>query len=377
MSSFALKSLSVAVAPLCFLFASCSHSSKLTQGGQFSSRIPNGKRITPLATPGARFQLLNPGLKDFPQYVAGQAMSTAVSPDQKTLLILTSGFNRINGADGKSIPEASEEYVFVYDISAAAPRKKQVIKVPNTFAGITFAPSGQSFYVSGGTDDNLHTYRLQSNGNWEEDGQPIKLGHSSGLGFFVGKEPLAAGGVAVTADGKTVLVANIYNDSVSVIDLAQRRVAHEVDLRPGKNDPGFSGVPGGEFPFWVVAHGNDQAYVSCLRDREVVKLRLNEEPWIVGRIKVNGNPNKMALNRSGSRLYVAADNSDSVSVIDTSVDKVVEVISTTGPPRVIRNVAAYRGSAPNDVAVSHDGRRLFVTNGGSNSVAVIQLGDGR
>ena len=365
----------LALAGVAFLSAGCSRKAAQAQSNKnMSTLLPTGKRITPLATPGAHFELLNPGLKEFPQYVAGQAMSTAMSPDEKTLLILTSGFNRINGEDGKPIPDASEEYVFVYDIANGAPRKKQVVKVPNTFAGIAFAPSGRGFYVSGGTDDNLHTYKLSNAGEWQEDGEPVKLGHSSGLGFVVGKEALAAGGLAVTPDGKSVLVANIYNDSVTVVDVASRRVAHEIDLRPGKNDPGFSGVPGGEYPFWIVTPSNDKAYVSSLRDREIVQLRLNKEPWIVGRIKVPGNPNKMKLNRDGSRLYVAADNSDTVSVIDTKSEKVIENISTTAPASLTHNVAAYRGSAPNDVAVSHDGKRLFVTNGGSNSVAIIQLG---
>ena len=338
--------------------------------------LPTGKRITPLASPGAHFELLNPGLKDFPTFVAGQAMSTAVSPDGNTLLVLTSGFNRINGTDGKPIPGDSDEYVFVYDISRGPARKKQVIKVPNTFAGIAFAPSGKEFYVSGGVDDNLHSYLLKAAGGWAETGAPIPLGHHSGLGFTPGKDPLAAGGIAVTPDGKSALVANIYNDSVSVIDLAARRVVHELDLRPGKHDRKLAGVPGGEYPFWIVAKDNHTAYVSCVRDREIVQVELGEQPRITGRIPVQGNPNKMILNADGSRLYIAADNSDTVSVIDTQTRRMIESIVTTAPARLIGRVSAYKGSAPNDVALSHDGRNLFVTNGGSNAVAIIRLGKG-
>ncbi len=339
-----------------------------------STLLPTGKRITPLAAPGAHFELLNPGLKDFPQYVAGQAMSTVMSPDGSTLLVLTSGFNRINGEDGKPIPDASEEYVFVYDIRAGQPRKSQVLKVPNTFAGIAFAPSGQNFYVSGGVDDDVHTFSLGAQREWAEQGMPVKLGHRSGLGFFPGKEPLAAGGLAVTPDGKTLLIANVYNDSVSVIDLESRRVTHELDLRPGKNDARQAGVPGGEYPFWVVAKDNNTAYVSCLRDREIVELKLRSKPSIGARIKLPGNPNKMMLNRDGSRLFVAADNSDSVALIDTHANRILENVLTTAPPRLLKNIHSYRGSAPNDVVVSHDGKTLFVTNGGSNSLALLHLG---
>src|ERR1035441_7518939 len=56
--------------------------------------LPNtGQRITPTAPSGARFEPLNPGLSDFPEYTAGQAVTTVTSPDHNTLLILTSGYN--------------------------------------------------------------------------------------------------------------------------------------------------------------------------------------------------------------------------------------------------------------------------------------------
>ncbi len=364
-----------AAAGLLFLTGTnCAHAPAAASDGVQSTLLPTGKRITPLAAPGAHFELLNPGLKDFPQYVAGQAMTTATSPDGRTLLVLTSGFNRINGEDGKPIAGASEEYVFVYDIRAGEPRKTGVLKVPNTFAGIAFAPSGKSFFVSGGLDDNVHTFSLGDQSEWIEQAAPIKLGHSSGLGFFSGKEPLAAGGLAVTPDGKTLLVANIYNDSVSIIDLGLHRVTHELDLRPGKNDPKQAGVPGGEYPFWVISKSNSAAYVSCLRDREVVELEFGAHPSIVARIKLPGNPNKMTLNREGTRLFVAADNSDSIEIIDTGSNRVLDHVLTTAPQSLINGLDSYRGSAPNDVALSHDGKTLFVTNGGSNSVAVIRLG---
>lgn len=112
--------------------------------------LPTGKKITPNANPGARFITLNPGLPQFPDYLAGQAMSMAIGPDGRTLLILTSGFNKVNGEDGKPIPSASNEYVFIYDIHEKEPEQAQVLTVPNTFAGIVFAPDGKQFYVAGG-----------------------------------------------------------------------------------------------------------------------------------------------------------------------------------------------------------------------------------
>jgi len=130
------------------------------------------------------------------------------------------------------------------------------------------------FYVSGGKDDNVHIFSLDWNRHWSESGEPVKLGHSSGLGLKIGKEPLAAGGLAVTQNGEALIVANVYNDSVSVVDLHSRRVSAELDLRPGKIDAAKAGVPGGEYPFWVSIKGNATAYISCLRDREIVVVGL-------------------------------------------------------------------------------------------------------
>jgi YVTN family beta-propeller protein len=338
-----------------------------------STLLPTGKRITPLAAPRSRLQSLNPGLPDFPNFIAGQAMSTVVSPDAKTLLLLTSGFNRINDTQGKPIPAASEEYIFVFDISAGFPKQTEVLKVPNTFAGITFSADGTRFYVSGGKDDNLHTYSRASN-HWQEDGNPIPFGHKSGLGFHPTGDPLASGGVAVTPDGKTAIVANIYNDSLTFIDLPTRSVRSELDLRPGKNNPRDHGVPGGQYPFWVTVTSNSTAFASSLRDREIVRIDFAAKPAIAARIKVPGNPNKMLANRAASRLYVTQDNSDLVSVIDPATNRILENIVTTAPTWLLAHPNQYTGSGPNSLALAPDEKTLYVTNGGSNAVSVISLG---
>jgi hypothetical protein len=77
---------------------------------------PTGFSITPTAAPGSVFTTMNPNLPGLPNYIAGQPMTTAVSPDGKTLLALTSGYNLLNDSNGKNLAAAGNEYVFVYDI---------------------------------------------------------------------------------------------------------------------------------------------------------------------------------------------------------------------------------------------------------------------
>jgi len=57
------------------------------------------------------------------------------------------------------------------------------------------------------------------------------------------------------ATGNLQSLRNLYNDSVTVVDLRKRERVAEIELRPGKVDASKAGVAGGEYPFWVVAKG--------------------------------------------------------------------------------------------------------------------------
>jgi YVTN family beta-propeller protein len=344
--------------------------------------LPNsGQQITPLAPANSSFVPLNPGLSDNPSYVAGQAATSVVSPDGNTLLVLTSGFNLVKASsgpnEGSTIEADSTQFVFVFDISKYRPVQKQVIQLRNTYYGIVFDPSGTAFYVSGGMDDTVHIFLLGKNGMWAEQAAgPVALGHGGGAGLKVHAQ---AAGIAVSADGAKLVVTNYYNDSISILTKSQRGWTHtaELDLVPGMLSPSATGVPGGEYPFWVVIKGNDTAYVSSIRDREidVVDISIPTAPELTMRISVPGQPNKMVLNESQSTLYVAQDVNDSVGVIDTSSNKLVDNIPVTAPSGLLPNsLKGFKGNDTNSVTVSKDGLSLYVTNGWMNEVAVVQLG---
>ncbi len=330
--------------------------------------LPTGARITPDATPGSVFLTLNPDLPSLPNQLVDHAVTTSLSPDGKTLLILTTGYNAVTTPDGTGnfVPELSNEYVFVYDVSHAQPAKRQILQVPNTFVGMAWNPNGKEFYVSGGVNDNLHVFRLDGT-SFNEATPAIALGHSAGLGLQV---PPTAAGVGVDAAGKNVVVANYENDSVSIVNLATLQ-ATEVDLRPGKLNAALSGTAGGEYPYWVTVKGN-KAYVSSQRDREIVTLDI-PSATVRKRIAVGSQPNKMVLSHDQSLLFVANGGADSVSIIDTLSDRVVETFPVAAPSAVLANPRGYKGANPNSLALSPDDRTLFVTNGGINAIAVVRL----
>ncbi len=78
----------------------------------------------------------------------------------------------------------------------------------------------------------------------------------------------------------------------------------------------------------------------------------------------------MALSPNGRYLVVANAASDTLSVIDTGLEKIVETIWTK------RNAAELFGAAPNALAFDRSGDRLYVCNGSQNAVAVIDFEPG-
>ncbi|MGA8170769.1 MAG: hypothetical protein WB816_08065 [Methylocystis sp.] len=298
--------------------------------------LPTGARITPLAAPGARFLSLNPNLPLLPDFTAGQAVELAVAPDGGALLALTSGYNRNLGPDGTPIAALSNEYVFVFDISGREPIKRQVVQIPNSFLGLVWRADGAGFFVSGGVDDNIHVFK-RDGVTFVEDGAPIALNHKAGNGPDV--KPVA-GGLAVSPDGKRLVVANVQNDSVSVIDIDRRVVVAELDLRPGKIDPAKAGTAGGEYPLGVVFGSNDRVFVGSMRDREILMLSLNGGTLSVDkRIKLTGQPTKLIVNKDRSRLFVAADNSDTVVVLDAGDGDILTEFPTAAPPALFPSPA--------------------------------------
>ena len=326
-----------------------------------------GQAITPLAAPGTVFTKLDPGLPGLAGGVAGQPAALALSPDKRTLIVLTSGYNRTYGADGRAIPALSNEYAFVYDANEPG-KPVAAIPVPDALFGVAWSPNSPTFYIAGGVDDALVEAGLSPHG-WGL-GRSLPLGHKAGLGL--GVRP-AASGVSVSPDGRRALVANYYNDSVSLVDLQAWKLLAEQDLRPGKIDPARAGAAGGTYPRAVVWASATRAYVASQRDREVIALDVAGNAVRVGaRIAVRGQP--VAMVARGQRLYVALDNSDALATIDTRTDRVVETVPTVAPRAILGDTGRLGGAGSNALALSEDGVTMFVSNGGQNAVAVVALG---
>lgn len=78
---------------------------------------------------------------------------------------------------------------------------------------------------------------------------------------------------------------------------------------------------------------------------------------VTATISVGSNPVGVAINPDGTKVYVANAHSNDVSIIDTATNDVIATVSA--------------GKSPQGIAVSPSGKWVYVTNLGSNTVSVI------
>jgi YVTN family beta-propeller protein len=173
-------------------------------------------------------------------------------------------------------------------------------------------------------------------------------------------------GIALSPDADTLFTANNLGDSLGIVsDLREtRRLAHINLRRPGSSQ--FV------YPYDVeVVPAKDgktaaKAYISLWGDAQVAVVDLQKQNR-VSHIAVERHPTAMILNRDKSKLFVVNSNADSVSVIDTRRDQLIENI------RIRLAESASVGASPEGLALSDDEKTLYVANAHANAVAVVSL----
>jgi YVTN family beta-propeller protein len=88
-------------------------------------------------------------------------------------------------------------------------------------------------------------------------------------------------------------------------------------------------------------------------------------------IPVGLHPTAIVWDEPFARVYVANGNEDSISVIDTNQNKVVETFALQPFSRKVAGVA------PTALAISDDGTALYVACGGINAIAVLNPANGK
>ncbi len=116
----------------------------------------------------------------------------------------------------------------------------------------------------------------------------------------------------------------------------------------------------------VINHAQTFAYVSIWEKASVDEINLKDLS-ISHVYKTGAHPNEMALTQDGSRLFVTNANNNSVTVLDLKNKKVSETIITSLIPD-----APY-GSTPDALTLMSKDKKLLVANADNNYLAVFDI----
>jgi DNA-binding beta-propeller fold protein YncE len=192
---------------------------------------------------------------------------------------------------------------------------------------------------------------------------------------------------SLAAGGGIALVPVISDNRLILFDLAQKRELGSVDT--GKVPFGAVMNAAGTVAYvsnWGgrVPRAGDLTAPTGLRpdsDRVVVNERGIASTGSLTRIElasrrathsipVGLHPTSMAWDERRGRLYVANNNEDSISVVDTGRQRVVSTFALEPFGKKLAGVA------PTALVLSGDGATLYAACGGLNAVAVLRASDG-
>ncbi len=271
------------------------------------------------------------------------ALKLVVSPDGTRLVGVHGGFARHG--------------VTLLDI--ASRKEAQFVPLAETWNGLAFSGDGTRFFVSGGDSGKIHVFKY-ANGQASLDRSAAPSASSSGTVVFLA-------GLAVSPGTEKLYACNEGNHEIWVLDSAT--LALETTIPVGLHP--HTCVFGADHRHLYVSDWGSGA-VSVVDTAKARRVR---------DIAVGLRPTDMALAPDG-RLFVACGGDNTVHVIQT---RRLESAAPDASPnrrlpegtREIISTSLYpespEGSTPDGVAVSPDGRTLFVANADNNSVMVVDI----
>lgn len=325
--------------------------------------LPTNQVLTPAGITAAL-----PGLR--PQ-------ALALSPDGK-LLVVAGNAKKLISLDPES-GKTLDEITFPPDAPQPGAEKKsetQLGPAPGSeisFTGLIFSPDGRRIFLSN-VYGNVKVFAVAPD---------HKI---SALGTFAVPEARTSrrkmevpSGLAISKDGaRLYVVGNVANrlhelDAVSgtvlrswdtgaapfevVLAAGKAYVSNSGGRRPG---PGDLTAPAGA---GTVVRVDERAIAS---EGSVTVIDLTENK-VKPELKVELHASAMAVSPKEDYVVVTNTGSDTLSVIDTATDKVVEKIWARRTP------GDLFGAQPSAVAFDASGKRLYVGNGTQNCVAVIKF----
>ena len=271
-------------------------------------------------------------------------MSSALSPDGRHLLVLNGGYNP---------PSIS-----VLDVAAA--REVSRTPVPDGWLGLAFSPKGDRVYVGGGSRAAVFEFTFTTGKLEPARTFSVVPDVKRTYADFIGD-------VAPSPDGRMIYAADLYRDSVVVINPQSGMVIERFKT--------------GRRPYRILFHPDGKSlFVSSWTDASVGHYD-RESGKLLATVRVGPHPTDMAWrpgkNQPGegepgwvARLFVASAHTNRVYAIGVSEDRslrLVETINVSFTPR------QPLGMTPSALALSPDGNRLHVVCSDANAVAVADV----
>jgi len=218
------------------------------------------------------------------------------------------------------------------------------IEIPKSFYGLKFSMDEQFLYASGGNDNWILKYAI-SNGK-------LLLKDS----IILGKkwpEKISPVGIEIDDSKNILYVVTKENNSLYVIDLVSKNIIKKENL-------------GNEAYACVLSPNKKELYISLWGGKKVAVYN-TDSAKVVLNIPVTFNPNEILLTKNGLILYVANAGDNSVSVINTKLKKVIEVLDAALYPE------SPVGSITNGLALSANEKTLYIANADNNALSVFDV----
>jgi len=270
-------------------------------------------------------------------------MASALSSDGKFLLVLNGGYRP---------PSVSV-------IDTASMKETSRVPVADGWLGLAFSPDGRRVYVGGGSQYSVLEFAFSAAGELKPSRTfLVGTGAKPGEKDFIGD-------VAVSPDGRLLYAADLYHDSVVVINPQTEKVEGKIQT--------------GRRPYRILFHPDGKTiFVSSWADATVFQydaLNGNE----MNRVRLGPHTTDMVLSTRKIedddtgvqfRLYVTASNTNSVYVVSVSDTKNIKLMETLNVAMSAREPA---GMTPSGLALSPDQTRLFVVCSDANVVAAADI----
>jgi len=153
----------------------------------------------------------------------------------------------------------------------------------------------------------------------------------------------------ITPDGKTLLVANRDNNTVTVVDIATRKALREIAV--GEHPEGVTWIGNGPTALVTVYEDDRLAFIDTQTGKVIEKIKVENEPYGV------------VTTPDGALAYVSHDYPGMVSEIDVAKRKVLRTIKA--------------GQWSRGIAIDNERKMLYVTDFYAAKLHAVSIADGK